>query len=195
MNELLRGYRTLILGAAALCAPPVQLAWGQFETVINVPPDPAPAVIDSDTQLNLFADGMIDKFFDAGSPKGTSTNVEVNVSGGSVGDGYDAYAGSFTSIAGGVIGGGFIAHDGSLVDISAGNIGSRFSALDRSIVNISGGTLGSRFTAENGSTINLFGTEFTLSDTDITDLLEFNEAVPVFERGVPLSGVLAAGVC
>ena len=40
----------------------IDLACGQFTTVINVPPDTAPSSIESDTQLNLFEEGVIGSF-------------------------------------------------------------------------------------------------------------------------------------
>ena len=56
-------------------------------TIINVPPEVAPASIGSDTQLNLFDTGSIQRIFNAGASDGSSTNVELNIYGGTVGGG------------------------------------------------------------------------------------------------------------
>ena len=77
--------------------------YGQFDDVINVPPDQAPSFIDSNTQLNIFAGGIIDSSFFSGSPDGTSENIEVNLFDGSIDDHMRAYAGSTINVFGGTI--------------------------------------------------------------------------------------------
>jgi hypothetical protein len=51
-------------------------------TVINVPPDSAPSSIGRSTPLNLGDGGVIGTVFQAGNSDGSSSNVEVNISGG-----------------------------------------------------------------------------------------------------------------
>jgi hypothetical protein len=77
---------------AALLVSPADVR-AQFTTVINVPPEVAPTSIGSDTQLNLGDGGEIGSNFDAGADDGSSTNVEVNIDGGSVGNSFSAYGG------------------------------------------------------------------------------------------------------
>ena len=106
-------------------------AYGQFTTVLNIPPDPNigdDQSIGSDTQLNLADGGAIGISFDAGAFDGTSTNVEVIISGGTVGNHFNAYNGSTVSISGGTVGGGFDAFSGSEVTISGGSVGAGFDA-------------------------------------------------------------------
>jgi len=116
--------------------------FGQFITILNIPPDPAPRAISSDTQLNLYAGGVIRYNFLAGTP--LSTNIEVNISGGTVGSMFGAYSGSTVNISGGSVGNYLYANDGSTVNISGGTVGSDFNAYDGSTVNISGGSVARR---------------------------------------------------
>jgi len=77
--------------------------YGQFTTIRDIPPEPDIGdfeEIGSHTQLNLSAGGVIGFSFDAGAANGTSTHVEVNVSGGSVGRFFDANSGSEVNLFG-----------------------------------------------------------------------------------------------
>jgi len=103
-----------------LCAP----VHAQFTTIIDIddPTDVAPASIGSNTQLNLSADGFIHDF-DAGAVDGSSTDVEVNISGGVL-DGFQftANAGSTINISGGtVMPIVFAAKEGSTLNIFGGD--------------------------------------------------------------------------
>jgi hypothetical protein len=129
----------------------------QFTTIINVPPDIAPTSIGSNTQLNLFDGGSIGINFDAGATNGASVNVEVNVTGGSVANGFDAWGGSIINIAGGSITTNFNAKSGSQVNISGGSVGGGFVAFGGSTVNITGGIVGNFFDAASGSFVNISG--------------------------------------
>ena len=88
--------------------------------MLNFPPDPDLGnnqAIGSDTQLNLGDGGAVGTSFDAGASDGTSTNVEVNISGGSAGDNFSAYSGSTVNLSGGTVGDRFGAFDGGMVNI------------------------------------------------------------------------------
>lgn len=163
-------------------------AQAQFDTVINLPDtdgtNPADfsgdsignnGQIFSNTQLNLSDGGSIGDGFEAGDSSGSSTNVEVNISGGTVGNAFGAF-------------------NGSAVNISGGTVGDNFEADAFSTVNISGGTVGDEFRAEFFSTVNLFGTEFFLNGNPFDDLV-LDEATTVIDRGedVVLSGLLTDG--
>jgi len=140
-------------------------AHGQpFSTIINIPPDVAPGFIGSNTQLNLFDGGVISSVLDAGASDGTSTNIEVNISGGSVGGGlndfFNAYEGSEVNISGGSVLGPFEAFSGSVVNISGDSIITRagfypWRALSGSVVNVSGGSH-DHFSAAGGE-VNISG--------------------------------------
>ncbi|MEM7626136.1 MAG: PEP-CTERM sorting domain-containing protein [Planctomycetota bacterium] len=145
--------------------------------------------LNSNSQFNLFDGGDILLSFSAGPTDGTGSNIEVNISGGSVGDFFDANAGSevnisggsvgfvfeaksgsTVNISGGTVGGSSDAESGSTVNISGGTVGSFFDAESGSAVNLSGGTVGIGFDAESGSTVNLSGGEFRLNGSPISDL-------------------------
>ena len=90
---------------------------GQFGTIFNVPPDPDPMVIGTDTQLNVFAGGEIGEGFIAGNPNGSSTNVQVNIFGGVVGDFFTAHPNTEINLMGGFVGSDLSA-DGVVLNIS-----------------------------------------------------------------------------
>ena len=182
-------------------------AQAQFDTVINLPDtdgtNPAEfsgdsignnGQISSSTQLNLSDGGSIGDGFEAGDSSGSSTNVEVNISGGTVGNTFGAFNGSAVNISGGTVGDNFEADVFSTVNISGGTVGDSFLADSDSTVNISGGTVGDEFRAEFFSRVNLFGTEFFLNGDPFDDLV-LDEATTVIDRGedVVLSGLLTDG--
>ncbi len=140
------------LFAWALTAPATAQVFG---TIINIPSDPDPGSIGSDTQLNLFVGGVIGADFIAGAADGSSTNIEVNITDGFVDVGFDAYAGTTVNLSGGGVNGIFDAFSGSTINISGGIMSSDFDASSGSTVNISGGSVGERLTS-NG-TVNLSG--------------------------------------
>jgi len=128
----------------------VPFTHAQFITVLNVPPDPNigdNGSIGSNTKLNLFDGGRIGESFEAGVPFGFSMNVEINISGGMVGDGFDANGGSTVNVSAGMIGRSFRANGGSTVNISGGVVGDAFRANGGSTVNISGGSVGHGFSS------------------------------------------------
>ena len=155
------------------------VAYGQFATVLNVPPDEAPAAIGSNTQLNLFVGGSLEVGFEVGAPNGTSTNAELNVVGGTVGEFLgihggstmnvfagtvgqfvDANFGSQVHVFGGTVGSFLDAESGSFINISGGSIGLGFQAHSGSLISISGGTAGLRFVADSGSEVHISGGTF-----------------------------------
>ena len=160
-----------------------------LNTVINIPQDQSSIFfgVGSDTQLNLSDGGEIGSGillpFQAGAVDGSSTHVEVNISGGTVGDEFNANSGSTINIFGGTIGEEFTANAGSTVNISGGEVGGLFKARNGSVVNISGGNVGDSFDfitgdksidAESGSTLTVSGGiidgEITMFDGTIADI-------------------------
>jgi hypothetical protein len=151
----------LAILAALVCIAAILLlmsseATAQFATIINVPPDPAPNSISSDTQLNVFDGGVIGHGFQAGAWF-TSDNIEVNIHGGSVGIGFEVYTGTQMNIFNGSVGFNLKARDGSKINISGGSLGHLFHAFDGSEVMISGGIVGWGFQAYEGSKITMSG--------------------------------------
>jgi len=138
----------------------IEMAYSQFVTIRNIPPDPNVSEFEwvgSDTQLNLIDEGIVGRFFSAGATDGTSSNVEVNIFGGMVGDFFSARTGSVVNISGGVVGRFFKARAGSEVNISGGDVHDRFSARTGSEIKISGGNVGGFFDADPGSRVDISG--------------------------------------
>ena len=148
----------LAIFALSICST---CAHAQFDTVINLPENPdSPnpsgfsgnsigndSGISSDTQLNVSDEGSIGLRFEAGAEGVPSTNVEVNIAGGTVGNNFDANSGSAVNISGGTVGIDFDANSGSTVNISGGEFGNFFDVRSGGTVDISGGTFGSGFFA------------------------------------------------
>lgn len=160
-----------VVGLALLSS---SIAWAQFTTVLNLPPDALPFPIDSDTQVNLLDGGEIPHSSRSGETDGSSSNIEVNVLGGTVGSQVQLYGGTTFNVSGGLVGsqlqvfsgatvnvtggrilGSLTANDGSNINLSGGIIDPRFSARFGSSVFVSGGTIGSEFRIENGSQVSL----------------------------------------
>ena len=138
----------------------VDVACAQFTTVINSPPTIIGNLqsVDSNTQLNVNTGGSVGDNFDAGkSNRGTSSNIEVNIAGGSVGHSFEAFGGTKVNITGGTVGFNFRAQHGSSVNISGGRVRTQFVAMDGSSVNINGGEIGDDFAAQAGSRVTVSG--------------------------------------
>ena len=168
-----------------------ELVGQPFSSIISVPPEQAPGEIGGDTQLNLFDGGVIDPGFNAGNRAGTSVNVQVNISGGSVGDDFRANGGSRISISGGNVGDNFVT-EFAAVDIAGGVFGKTFIADRGARVNLSGGTISDIFKARSGSMISITGQEFRIGSGEVPGL---EPGVPylVDQRNVRLSGLLGDG--
>ena len=81
MMSCVRRFAVILLFSSFVLSGSV---FAQFNSVINIPPESDPGVIESDVQLNLLPFGTLGSNFDAGEFNGTSTNVEVNITGGSI---------------------------------------------------------------------------------------------------------------
>ena len=126
MNVRVNPLAIFVLSICSTCAH------AQFDTVINFPENPESpnpsgfsgnsigndSGIFSNTQLNVSDGGSIGLRFEAGAEDVPSTNVEVNFSGGTVGNNFDAFSGSTITVSGGTVGNGFDAFRGlSLIHI------------------------------------------------------------------------------
>src|SRR5690606_2751713 len=100
----------------------MQQSLGQFTTVIDVPPQPNKGdffSIGSDMQLNLGDGGAIGSNFRAGVSDGSSTNIEVNVTGGTIGQNFRAYAGTTVNMSGGEVDDDFLV-EGAVLNLTGG---------------------------------------------------------------------------
>ena len=189
----------IVLGlCACVLLTGVPVAGQVFTTIISVPSDPAPGSIGSDTQLNLFDTGVLGFGFQSGVLP--STNVEVNIFGGTVDNGFRAYSGSTVNISGGVVGGGFKAgrvgfdNPDLEVNITGGSVGGHFVAARGSTVNISGGVHGGTFTSYSDSSVVLIGGEFQLDGVPVAGLDLIGNSVGLnLPQGSVLSGTYADG--
>ncbi len=146
--------------AAALVLPSAAAAStdpANFATVINAPPTVIgdDESIGSDTQLNVSLGGEVGTGFAAGAQDGSSTNVEVNLSGGSLGGSFNAYAGSTLNVSGGTIALDFTAHAGSTVNLAGGTQAIGFKALPGSDARLIGGEFRLNGTAYTGPAVTL----------------------------------------
>lgn len=182
-----------------------------FTTVINVPPDPSPAVVGSNTQLNVHPNASLSGL-QAGNPGQSNTNVEVNfyggwggavtgnsgakvnVLGGSIGYYSTARSGSLFNVMGGSLSDYFTAESGSQVNINSGIVGERFVAKSGSGVKISGGVFDEDFDALAGSGFRIYGGEFRLNGNLISGLTAVGQQVSITPGTTfVLSGTLADG--
>lgn len=151
-NTILYSGRAIRLSAITACllgVCEIGHVYGQFSTIINLPPDTAPSFIGSDTQVNVLAGGALGTFVQSGVQNGSTSNIEVNVMGGQVGRG-------------------FAAHRGTVVNVSAGDVGDNFDATSGSIINILGGSVDHSLDAEDGALINVTG-GFLGDEADVSD--------------------------
>ena len=121
-----------------------------------------------DSIVNVNQGGKIGDNFEA-------TGAEVTISGGQVGDRFDAFAGSHVILLNGSVGDEFDAERGSNISVAGGTIGNQFDANGAevtitsgtvghfsavnagSVVSITGGTVGQFFDANAGSIVNIAG--------------------------------------
>ena len=117
----------------------------------------------------------------------------MNVSGGTVGDFFDANSGSEVNISGGEVGAFFDANGGATVNIIGGTMGIGFRAYDTSTVNIFGGGVAS-LNARPGSTIMVSGEEFQIDGQLVPGLDQVGAQVQVnMPFGSVVVGVLSDG--
>lgn len=180
-NNLLAIFALAISSSCVLAQSSFSVTQPQagFSTVINLPENPdSPNPVDffdsigSDTQLNLSDGGSIggdSPVFFAGLFDVPSTNIEINIAGGTVDGFFFLTSDSTVNISGGAINtDSFVVQDGEL-NISAGNANS--IGANNSAVDISGGTIrvfNSSVNTANitGGTINIFNSSD--STTNIT---------------------------
>ena len=143
-------------------------AQAQFDTIINLPeaptnPNPSGfsgnsigdnAEIFSNTQLNVSDGGSVGNFLNLSASDPSSSNIEVNISGGTIGDGFESGFGSTVNISGGTVDG-FRVGTGSVANISDGAV--NFLDVAGGTVNISDEGGVRSFSEANGGTINITG--------------------------------------
>ena len=118
----------------------------QFTTVLNIP-DTDPNLGDNETigsytQLNLSDGGSIGDHFISGDYDTISKNIELNITGGSIGDYARVLSGNKINLSDGTVGRNFRASGlGTVLNISGGTMKGGLSAYGIDAVNISGGVI------------------------------------------------------
>ncbi len=145
----MKNYWGAFLCLAAIAQQPVPAQ--PYTTTYNVPPDTLPSQVGSDTLVN-FLDGSIHGL-QAGATDGSSTNIQVNVLGGSIGRGFVINGGASVLVDGGDLSSGAEVNDGGRVDLINGYVND-FRSHDGSTVHVDGGTVSSVY-AYDGSLVEL----------------------------------------
>jgi hypothetical protein len=127
--------------------------------------------IGAQTQLNLMDGGSIGTEFSAGSSSSLGPDIEVNISGGTMGDDFRAYNDAVVNISGGTAADVFMLGN-STANISGGNVG--FLRVFSGAANMTGGTVGGFRVNEgtldiSGGTVSTFGIQADAGITTITD--------------------------
>lgn len=183
----------LILGSSAAA---------QFSTIINLPPDSAPATVGSGTQVNVLSGGALGSSFIAGQADGLGNDVEINVSGGEVADRMIAFGGTVVNVSAGTVAERLRGFVGSSVNLSGGSIGNEWQALSGSNVRVTGGTFGRFFRTQAGqvepavqpSNVEFIGSEFRINGDLINELTGVGSSLQVdLSVSDILSGTLADG--
>jgi hypothetical protein len=143
-----------IIGAVVFAS---NMALAQFTTILNLPSDVLPFPIGSNTQVNLYDGGLIPLSSQSGASNGTSSNIEINVFGGTVENQMRLFSGTTFNVSGGIVGSELQAFSGSIVNISGGRILQTLTANSGSTINVSGGIVDPRFKAGNGSSVFVTG--------------------------------------
>ncbi|MEM9295905.1 MAG: PEP-CTERM sorting domain-containing protein [Planctomycetota bacterium] len=149
--------------------------------------------VGSDTQVNLFDGGLIEPGFEAGAFGGSTTNIEVNVFAGVVGDGFRASQGATVNVLGGVVRPDFLVRGGGAVNIRGGVIAGDVAAILNGHIEIAGGEFNGPVNGFVGSATNITGRSFAFDGQDVTSLLTLNEPFDILFRGGVLSGEFVDG--
>ncbi len=148
------------------------IAFAQFDTIINIPPDPSSDSIAAGTQINVFDGGLLAERFDLfdnnpggeinffGGEAGSNLHVNgamVNLHDGSIGIEMQINSASEVNVSGGRIAFFAEANAGSILNVSGGSIDFGASANSGSTVTVSGGIIGRAFSAQSGSSVTFTG--------------------------------------
>jgi hypothetical protein len=162
-------------------------AYGQFTSVINVPPNTPPHAVPADTQVNVYAGGAFGGRFNE-----ALEGSEVNFLGGGSGLVFRARSGSTVNVVDGLIGFGFQAQ--GEVRVSGGTIDYGFNAQPGSNVSISGGYFAERIRIDAGSNVAFRGGDFRIDGLAIAGLEQPGAMVPLsLPPASLLTGVFADG--
>ncbi|MEM8782409.1 MAG: hypothetical protein AAGE65_06065 [Planctomycetota bacterium] len=152
--------------AVTPCVTYAQSDPANFTTVLNIPNDPdipQETRVASDTQINLFDDGKINLRVDLGAEETGGDGIELNVYGGRVSAGLDAYVGSRVNVLGGEIGLGLQIYNGGELFVADGivdrglEIGTSYFPSSGASAEITGGRIGEDIFIGAGSHMKISG--------------------------------------
>ncbi|MCA9188947.1 MAG: hypothetical protein KDA99_25160, partial [Planctomycetales bacterium] len=142
---------------------------GQFETIINAPPDVVPDVLTSNTQLTISDGAFVLYRVSAGQVDVLSENIEVNLTGGWV-SGIGAFSGSTLNVTGGYSLNGAYANGATAVNVSGGRLDDPSSFVNTSLT-MSGGVIAHNSRIVGGTLVfegGAFGEKLTLAADNTT---------------------------
>lgn len=157
-----------------------------FTSVVNAPPTVIANLtnFDSNTQINVFDGGQVGVGVRIGLDADTSTNVELNVSGGTIDDALTLNAGSNATITGGDFGEGFWVRNFASADISGGTFGTGFRVFGNGTLTVTDGAFDDDFDTYFESKVDIEGgtfgdIQFFGGDVDVSGG-EFNGIIEVY---------------
>lgn len=190
---------------------------GGFVTVIDVPPSVIGdfEALEPDTQVNVFDGGQIGVLFGSNYNHDPDANVEINVYGGTIGEGFGVVGQGRVNLFGGFIdlsanfdSGVAVRMTGGTVDtnltvagfdaptlmvVEGGSIGAFLDIDQGATLHYSGGSIGDKLEVFSGGRLDIFGSAFFIDGQPLEGLLP-GEPFEVTQRGgAVLSGVLADG--
>jgi hypothetical protein len=188
-----RSNQLILVAALSSFAFVTLTARAQFSTIINVPPEVAPATIDSNTQVNVFDGGSLESML-LGASNGSSSNMEVNVYDGNVGV-LQAYGGTTVNVSGGIVNSIYewVPQANMNVNISGGIVAAGISARNATHIRLTGGSTSS-LSASAGSTVTITGSEFKLNGIPVAGLDQTGDSLPFnLPEDSLLTGLLSDG--
>jgi hypothetical protein len=155
------------------------------QTIINVPPNPAPFVARDGEIVNLLPGGFLSGFR-------TLNGSRLNILGGVVGRIFDTQSGSVVTMSDGYVESGWTVGGGATVHIDGGLIDD-ISAFEGAMIDVAGGAFGGIASSPNAH-VALHGFDFMLDGVPISGLDTVGAQI-LFNTpgGSVLSGVSADG--
>lgn len=208
---------TALLGAGLCGGVAAQSDPGDFATVIDVPPSVIGdfEALEPDTQVNVIDGGQIGVLFGSNYNYDPAANVEINVYGGSIGEGFGVVGQGRVNIFGGVIdlsanfdSGVTVRMTGGTVDtnltmagfdapmvmvVEGGSIGAFLDIDQGATLHFSGGSIGDKLEVFSGGRLDILGSEFFIDDQPVEGLLPGQPFEITQRGGAVLGGVLADG--
>ena len=206
-----------LIGLSGFGAALAQSDPAGFAAVIHVPPVEIGdfAALDKNTQVNVFDGGQVGVVFGSNYNHDPNANVEVNVYGGTVGEGFGVMGHGRVNILGGFIdlsafidSGVTVRMTGGAIDtnltlsgseaptvmfLEGGTVGGFLDIDQGATLHFSGGSIGDKLEVFSGGRLNVIGSEFFIDGEPLEGLV-LDEPFEITRRGgAVLSGTLLDG--